>query len=176
MTRWCRYRCAWCCPARAVGACELVLQYSVPVGETTARQAAALALPLPMPKDGQLAGNNLSLKVARNLRASPRKPTAWTVVERAGRSVRTRRFAAFGGQGCRPSRPGSAPRNRRHAGGRNYRPGVGPIVAHVGRRGKIGQPTNSPPIAKNWKWSFRPEPRPARPWCWWTGNASNAGR
>ncbi len=71
-------------PGLRVGACELVLQYSVPLGETMAQQAAVLALPLPMPKDGQLVGNNLSLKVARNLRVSPRKPTAWTVVERAG--------------------------------------------------------------------------------------------
>ena len=69
-------------PGPRVGACELVLQYSVPVGETMAQQAAVLVLPLPMPKDGQLVGNNLSLKVARNLRVSPRKPTAWSIVER----------------------------------------------------------------------------------------------
>jgi len=74
-------------PGPRVRACELVLQYSVPVSETAARPGAMLALPLPMPKDGQLVSNNLSLKVARNLRASPRKQTAWTVVEREGEAA-----------------------------------------------------------------------------------------
>jgi hypothetical protein len=77
-------------PGPRVGACELVLQYSVPVGATATQPGAMLALPLPMPKDGQLVSNNLSLKVARNLRVTPRKQSAWTVVEReeeaAGRS------------------------------------------------------------------------------------------
>ncbi len=74
-------------PGPRIGACELVLQYSVPVGETTAQQAALLALPLPMPKDGQLTSNSLSLKAARNLRVSPRPQTGWTVVEREGEAA-----------------------------------------------------------------------------------------
>jgi hypothetical protein len=70
-------------PGPRLGTCDLVLQYSVPVGETTVQQAAVLALPLPMPKDGELTANTLSLKSARNLQASLRQPTVWTVVERA---------------------------------------------------------------------------------------------
>ena len=69
-------------PGPRLGACELVLQYSVPVGETTVQQATLLALPLPMPKEGELTANTLSLKAARNLRASLRQPATWTVVER----------------------------------------------------------------------------------------------
>jgi hypothetical protein len=70
-------------PGPRLGACDLVLQYSVPVGETTVQQAMPLALPLPMPKDGELTANTLSLKSARNLRAALRQPAVWTVVERA---------------------------------------------------------------------------------------------
>ena len=35
-----------------------------------------------MPKEGQLVGNTLALKAARNVHVSPRKQAAWTVVER----------------------------------------------------------------------------------------------
>ncbi len=69
-------------PSPRIGTCELVLQYSVPVSEPTPQRSSSLALPLPMPEDGQMAANSLTVKASRNTRASLRKAGAWSVVAR----------------------------------------------------------------------------------------------
>ena len=124
----------------------------------------------------QLTANSLSLKVGPQ---PPRVAAAASAVDRRGTRGATRPAAAICGfRRPRPSPPrsGPAPGNRRHAGGHDHRPGLGPVLAHSRPHGRIGPPTNSRPIAKSWKWSFRPEPPPVRPWCWSMGNASKAGR
>jgi hypothetical protein len=69
-------------PRPRIGSCELVLQYSTAVGEPTPQHSSSLDLPLPMPQDGQLMANSLTVKASRNTRVSPRKESAWTVVQR----------------------------------------------------------------------------------------------
>ena len=69
-----------------------------------------------------------------------------------------RRSAAFGGQGRRPASTwicAAKPTTRRRP---RSSTGRGSNRGSPRSRGKIGRPTNSPPTAKSWKWSFRPEP------------------
>ncbi len=68
-------------PGPRIGACELTVRYSFPIAEPTPQQSALLSLPLPMPENGQLAANTLVVKETRNMRVSPRKGSAWSVVD-----------------------------------------------------------------------------------------------
>ena len=75
-------------PRPRIGTCDLVLQYSTAVTEPTPQHSSTLALPLPMPQDGQLAANSLTVKGWRNTRASTGKEAPWTVVEREAAASR----------------------------------------------------------------------------------------
>ncbi len=57
-------------PSPRIGRCELVISYSVPLTAPTLKQTTTLALPLPMPRDGRLTANTLSVKSAGNIRAT----------------------------------------------------------------------------------------------------------
>ncbi len=68
-------------PSPRIGACELIVRYSVPIAEPTPQQASLLSLPLTMPEKVQLATNALTIKETRNMGVSPRKGGAWSVVD-----------------------------------------------------------------------------------------------
>jgi hypothetical protein len=69
-------------PSPRIGTCEFVLQYSVPLTEPTPDRPSTLAVPIPVPEDGQLITNSLTVREARNTRASIRKPSEWVVADR----------------------------------------------------------------------------------------------
>lgn len=72
-------------PGPRVGACELLLQYTVPVTEPTPQRSSTLSLPLPMPEDGKITTNSLLVKSSRNARVSLRRGP-WTAAEREAAS------------------------------------------------------------------------------------------
>jgi hypothetical protein len=74
-------------PAASVGPCELTLQYAVPVAGMKPCEPSVLSVPLPMPADGELTGNRLVVKAARNTSVSPRG-VGWTIADRTSAGLR----------------------------------------------------------------------------------------
>ena len=67
-------------PRPRIGPCELVVRYTVPLPEPTTKQSRMLTVPLPMPRDGEIIGNKVSVTPGENLQVAPRKGP-WTAVE-----------------------------------------------------------------------------------------------
>jgi hypothetical protein len=57
-------------PEPRIGSCEVALGYSVPLPEPPSDRPAAVAVPLAMPADGELASNRLAVKADAGVRAS----------------------------------------------------------------------------------------------------------
>jgi len=68
-------------PTPRIGECELAIRYSVAMPNSLSERPTTLALPLTMPKDGELVANRLIVKSARNLLVSPRKGE-WIIANR----------------------------------------------------------------------------------------------
>jgi hypothetical protein len=76
-------------PRPRIGACELVVRYTVPLPAPT-KQSRMFTVPLPMPRDGEIVGNKVYVKPVEDFQVTPRKGP-WTAAEndptRAGRRV-----------------------------------------------------------------------------------------
>ena len=68
-------------PEPRIGACELTLSYSVPLGDFASSRPAAIAIPLAMPTDGEILSNFAAVATSRDIRVVPRKG-AWTAFDR----------------------------------------------------------------------------------------------
>ncbi len=68
-------------PEARIGPCKLTLQYSVPAAEPAPGRPAAVAVPLAMPAEGELAANVLTVRTARNVRPRLEKD-GWSEAKR----------------------------------------------------------------------------------------------
>lgn len=82
-------------PGPRLGTCELVLQYSVPLMEPTRARPSTFALPMPVPEEGLLVANSLTVNAGRNLRASIRKQSAWVAADRESTAPEMRNRLQF---------------------------------------------------------------------------------
>ena len=69
-------------PEARIGQCELTLNYSVAAAEPSPERPAAVTVPLPMPADGELASNVITVRAARNIRPRLRND-GWSAADRS---------------------------------------------------------------------------------------------
>ncbi len=69
-------------PEARIGQCELSLNYSIAAVEPSPERPAAVTVPLPMPADGELASNVITVRAARNIRPRLRND-GWSAADRS---------------------------------------------------------------------------------------------